>query len=254
MPNLYGSTPDEDIKDFAKLFDDPRFRPDELKIYPCSLIEGTELMQFYKAKQWQPYSANDLLRVLTECMKLVPEYCRVTRMIRDIPSQEIVDGNKKTNLRQNVEEYIKSQGVILGEIRSREVKDSVVKADNLEIDVVCYQTSTSEEHFLQYIDRARKISAFLRLSIPTVPPIIDELSSCAIIREVHVYGMSLQYGDTQQGVAQHSGLGTRLIQKAIELTKEKGFTKLAVISSIGTRMYYQKFGFKQGDLYQLLDC
>jgi elongator complex protein 3 len=254
MPNLYGSTPDEDIKDFAKLFADPRFRPDELKIYPCSLIEGTELMNFYKTKQWQPYSGEELLRVLTECMKKVPSYCRVTRMIRDIPSQEIVDGNKKTNFRQNVEEYLKEQNVILQEIRSREVKDAVIKVEDLSMVDVTYDTESAEEHFLQFVTAENKIAGFLRLSFSKTSAFMTDLKDAAIVREVHVYGSSLQYGDTQDGAAQHSGLGTQLIKRAIEITRSKGISKLAVISSIGTRKYYEKFGFKQQELYQLLEC
>lgn len=253
MPNLYGSTPGEDIADFAKLFDDKRFRPDELKIYPCSLVEGTELVLYYKSKQWQPYSSKELLNVLVECMKKVPSYCRVTRMIRDIPSQEIVDGNKITNFRQNVDECLKKQNIKLDEIRSREIKDDSVQLEDLEINDVTYETASSEEHFLQFVTRANKIAGFLRLSLPTSKTFIDELADAAIIREVHVYGNSLHYGDTQEGAAQHSGLGTQLIKQAIELVKSKGFKQLAVISSIGTRTYYEKFGFKQKELYQLLD-
>ena len=253
MPNLYGSTPSEDIKDFAKLFEDKRYRPDELKIYPCSLIEGTELMTYYKSKQWKTHSKKDLLHVLSECMIKVPGYCRVTRMIRDIPSQEIVDGNKITNFRQNVEEYLKEQNINLEEIRSREVKDEPVRPEDLEIKDIFYQTESSDEHFLQFVTASNKIAGFLRLSFPKSKAFIKELINSAIIREVHIYGNSLQYGDTKDGVAQHSGLGTLLIKRAIEIAKSKNTKKLAVISSIGTRKYYGKFGFKQKELYQLLN-
>jgi elongator complex protein 3 len=103
MPNLYGSSPDLDIADYGRLFNDPDFCPDELKVYPCSLIETAELMARYKDGTWQPYSYDELLRVLSACFVQTPEYCRLTRVIRDIPGTDIVDGNKLTNFRQIVE-------------------------------------------------------------------------------------------------------------------------------------------------------
>ena len=210
-------------------------------------------MTYYKSRQWKPYSGEDLLKVLTECMKKVPSYCRVTRMIRDIPSQEIVDGNKITNFRQNVEKYLKEQNINLEEIRSREIKDERIKTEDLKIKDVPYPTESSEEHFLQFVTASNKIAGFLRLSFPKSKAFIKELVDSAIIREVHIYGNSLQYGDTKDGAAQHSGLGTLLIKRAIEIAKSKNTKKLAVTSSIGTRKYYDKFGFKQKGLYQLLN-
>ncbi len=109
MPNLYGSSPEQDIEDYAKLFADPDFRPDELKIYPCSLIESAELMQKYRDGSWRAYSHEELLDVLVECFRLTPEYCRLTRVIRDIPGTDIVTGNRMTNFRQIVEAELATQ-------------------------------------------------------------------------------------------------------------------------------------------------
>ena len=129
MPNLYGSTPEADILDYARLFDEPDFRPDELKIYPCSLIESAELMQRYEDGSWRPYSHDELLAVLTACLRRTPEYCRLTRIIRDIPSTDIVVGNQLTNFRQIAEEELAQQGERSRDIRAREIRQRQVRAE-----------------------------------------------------------------------------------------------------------------------------
>jgi elongator complex protein 3 len=78
---------------------------------------------------------------------------------------------------------------------------------------------------------------------------MDDLKGAAIIREVHVYGQSLQVGSEIEGIAQHSGLGTQLIEWAEELAGQAGYTKLAVIAAVGTRQYYLERGFERSSLY-----
>jgi len=252
MPNLYGSTPKEDIKDYKKMFDDKDFRPDELKIYPCSLIASAELMQYYKKGLWKPYTPEALSHVLKEVFKNTPAYCRITRMIRDIGSQDIVIGNKKTNYRQIVEAELKKEGFTPLEIRSREIKNKEISLNDLHLDIVEYETSCSNEFFLQYVTEQNEIAGFLRLSIPTITNFLYELKGCAIIREVHVYGISVPIGEHKEGKAQHLGLGTKLIEEASKISRKNNFKSLAVISSIGTREYYKKFGFKLNEgLYQI---
>lgn len=255
MPNLYGSSPAEDIADYDRLFGDPDFRPDELKIYPCSLIESAELMQQYQAGTWQPYTHAELLEILVECFKETPEYCRLTRVIRDIPGTDIVDGNKVTNFRQLVDVELEKQGIKSVDIRAREIRKKKVTSDDLRLDSVAYASSMSDEIFLQYITEQRDIVGFLRLSLPYAdePSLLDELVGCAMIREVHVYGLSMGIGESMQGRAQHLGLGTKLIEKAVEIARSRGYAKLAVISAIGTRQYYRKRDFTDGNLYQIRD-
>lgn len=60
-------------------------------------------------------------------------------------------------------------------------------------------------------------------------------------------------GDEAPGRAQHSGLGSRLIEYAASIARERGYRRLAVISAVGTRAYYRKRGFTDGELYQLRD-
>jgi elongator complex protein 3 len=253
MPNLYGSSPEMDIEDYERMFADPDFRPDELKVYPCSLIESAALMQRYLDGSWQPYSHDELLHVLVDCFRHTPEYCRLTRVIRDIPGTDIVDGNKTTNFRQLVDAELTKHGEQTDDIRAREVRFRQVAPDQLRLDELWYHTSIGEDVFLQFVTEDRSIAGFLRLSLPerNVPALTEELAGAAVIREVHVYGQSMEIGESAPGKAQHAGLGTQLIERAVALALEKGYERLSVISAVGTRGYYRKRGFVDGQLYQV---
>jgi len=255
MPNLYGSTPEKDIEDYRLLFNDPDFCPDELKIYPCSLIESAELMQRYEDGSWRPYEHEELLDILVDCFQMTPEYCRLTRVIRDIPGTDIVVGNQLTNFRQLVDQELEKRGGKSSDIRAREIRHSQVELDDLRQDIVWYTSSISREAFIQYITEDRQIAGFLRLSLPDLDetPITEELAGAAIIREVHVYGQSLGIGKSISGKAQHLGLGKALIERAVAIATEAGYKKVAVISAIGTREYYRKRGFADGKLYQIME-
>jgi elongator complex protein 3 len=250
MPNLYGSSPEADITDYTRMFAEPDFRPDELKVYPCSLIESAELMQRYRDGSWQPYTHDDLLHVLVECFRRTPEYCRLTRVVRDIPSTDIVAGDMTTNFRQIVEQELERLGERSMDIRGREIRGQAVASEDLYLDEQRYVTSAGEEVFLQFVTGDRRIAAFLRLSLPSEPPLVDELGGAAMIREVHVYGQSLIPGQESPGKAQHAGLGTHLLDRAAEIAAGQGYSQLAVISAVGTREYYRKRGFVDGTLYQ----
>ncbi|MGB1285084.1 MAG: elongator complex protein 3 [Aggregatilineales bacterium] len=254
MPNLYGSSPQMDIEDYAKMFNDPDFCPDELKVYPCSLIDSAELMQYYEKGLWQPYTHDELLGVLVEAFKDTPEYCRLTRVIRDIPSTDIVTGNQKTNFRQIVDQELEKRGERCMDIRAREIRHQQVTLEELHQDTVQYPAGVADEIFVQYITEDRQIAGFLRLSLPykDEAPLHEELTDAAIIREIHVYGQSVGIGRTKEGRAQHLGLGKKLIERAVELTREHGYKNLAVISAIGTREYYRKRGFDDGQYYQVM--
>ncbi len=251
MPNLYGSSPEADVADYRRLFADPDIRPDELKIYPCSLIESAELMGVYQRGEWAPYSEEVLLGVLLACFLSTPEYCRLTRVVRDIPSTDIVAGDMKPNFRQTVEAALKQRGLRSLDIRGREIRGRAVSPDDLSLDELRYATGVGDEVFLQVITADRRIAAFLRLSLPQADSIVPELAGAAVIREVHVYGQAVAIGEAEDGKAQHSGLGTRLIERAAEIASAHGYARLAVIAAVGTREYYRKRGFSDGALYQV---
>ncbi len=254
MPNLYGSNPDLDYQDYLKMFSDDDFKPDELKIYPCSLIETAELMQYCKQGLWQPYSEKELLELLIKCFVSTPEYCRLTRVVRDIGADDIVVGNKKTNFRQLVESEIAKRSLKVKEIRAREIRGRGFDPINVKIIQTEYSTSVSQEIFIQAVVNVsgeEKLLGFLRLSLPSAKNFVEELADTAIIREVHVYGQVEAVGESGKTKAQHLGLGKKMIALAQSLAKDCGFTKLAVISAIGTREYYRKIGFIDGEMYQL---
>jgi len=251
MPNLYGSAPKMDIEDYKKMFSEIYFRPDELKIYPCSLIKTAELMQVYNEGLWKPYSQEELAEVVCFTILNTPRYCRLTRIIRDIPSDDIVEGNKLTNFRQIAEALIKKAGQKVSEIRSREIKNKKFENEEIKIKETEYETTSTKEIFIEYINERDEIFGFLRLSLPKISSFIPELGDCAMIREIHIYGQSTEIGKKDPKNSQHQGLGKRLIQKAEELSKANRFNKLAVISAIGTREYYTKNGFELKELYQI---
>lgn len=267
MANLYGSSVQKDKDDYDLLFSDSDFRPDELKIYPCSLIQSAELMQYYKAGKWKSYSYEELLDVLSHCLLNTPQYCRLTRVIRDIPSTDIVDGNKLTNFRQIAEQKLAKAGQKSQDIRAREIRNYQFDPEDVRLEKEIYTTKVSTEIFLQYVVDAEKvidpktkkppldvvgtkILGFLRLSLPTKQNFIVELNDAAMIREIHVYGRLVAVGTRKTNKAQHLGLGKKLIALAEEIAQKKDYKKLAVISAIGTREYYRSRGFTDGKLYQ----
>jgi elongator complex protein 3 len=249
MPNLLGATPQSDLEDFCRLWDDPALRPDELKIYPTALLPDTALYEHWQRGEYQPYDEETLVALLARCKTLIPPYCRVNRLMRDIPAPNIVEGVKKTNLRQIVQHHMAREGLTCRCIRCREVRGQAIDPDELGLERLDYETDVTRECFLSYITPDDQLAGFLRLSLPQAEPPIAELAGCAVVREVHVYGPALELGARRKGRAQHAGLGTRLLDEARRIARQAGFRRLAVIAAVGTRPYYRARGFEQGALY-----
>ena len=250
MPNLHGATPASDREDFARLWQG--FCPDEIKIYPNQLLANAELYEVWQRGEFRPYETGELIELIADIKPAVPRYCRINRVIRDIPSTNVVDGNRRTSLRMDVQEEMQRRGTHCSCIRCREVRGAVVDPATLQLDDLVYQTDSSEEHFLSYVTPADRLAGFARLSLPAAnsPATgLTDLDGAALIREVHVYGQSLPVGAELSGAAQHSGLGTKLLQQAQQIAAARGFRRLAVISAIGTRSYYLERGFERGELY-----
>lgn len=251
MANLLNATPGSDRADYRRLFEDPRFRPDELKLYPCALIETAPLMQAYQNGRWAPYDEATLLALVADCLLETPVYCRLSRVIRDFSAGDIVVGSRRSNLRQDAETRLRQAGQRPRDIRSREIRRQSLGALRLRPEV--YQTAGSEEHFLEFVDARDQIAGFLRLSLPKAPfegP--EELADAALLRELHVYGEVAGFQGGAEVNAQHQGLGRRLVEAAKLRAQAAGYSKLSVISSVGTRLYYAKLGFARGELYQHL--
>lgn len=243
MCNLFKATPESDYEDFIKLFSDDRVRPDELKIYPCSLIDGTPLYTLYKRHLYEPYSLETLVELLIKCKLKVPEYTRITRLFRDIPAGNIVSGNKKSNLREIIKQEMDQKNLHCNCIRCNEIRNSEFRLEKLKLKTTKFTTSTGTDYFLHFReDKTNKIAAFLRLSI--YKNNADQiLPTGAMIREVHVYGFAQDIGTHEGKSAQHIGLGQQLIDRAIKISTKHKANTLAVISAVGTRKYYEKRGF-----------
>jgi elongator complex protein 3 len=170
-------------------------------------------------------------------------------VIRDIPGDDILDGNKVTNFRGLAETELAARGLVCNDIRSREIRSESVK--DLKLEELPYESSIGDEIFLQFINDDHRIAALLRLSLPKRDSFIDEIGASAMIRELHVYGAAAGLGEKDERKAQHTGLGRRLLARAEALAQEADFSRLAVISSVGTREYYRRFGFQDGRLYQV---
>ena len=266
MVNLLGSTPEADRLDYQRFVADLAFQPDEVKLYPCALIESSRLRGRYEAGEWRPYTEDELVSVLVDDVLATPAYCRVSRMIRDFSSGDIMAGNKKPNLRQMVESRLRARceqtGERVQEVRFREIATSEVDVRALRLEVVPYETPATSERFLQWVTPEGRIAGFLRLSLPkaaAVEALASELRTAgceppvqpgeAMIREVHVYGMAARVGE-EGGAAQHHGLGRKLVERACELAREAGYERVNVISAVGTREYYRHLGFYDHGLYQ----
>ena len=251
MPNLLGASPAADIAGIERMFEDEDFRPDELKVYPCSLIATAELMNFYEVGQWRPYTEQELLDVLCEVISKTPKYCRLSRVIRDISSGDIVVGNRKSNFREDAERALDARGIQRRDIRSREVAGMAVDPTTLGLSVTRYKAGHGTECFIELVTPADRIAGFCRLRLSQSSALV-ELQGSGIIRELHVYGPAQGLGQRKGEGAQHRGIGERLMAEAGRLTREAGFSRLAVISAVGTRAYYRRHGFEDGELYQHL--
>ena len=258
MPNLLGATIDSDRDDFLRLWRDG-FSPDELKIYPCQLLEGTELYTYWQNGEYQPYTQDELIHLIADIKPEIELYCRVNRVIRDIPSHHVVEGNRRTSLRQDVFLELEKRGQHCDCIRCNEVSNQKIDPATLRLEDCVYHPHVAEEHFLHYRTPDNKIAGYLRLSLPKdqdqIHPSADlafrDLKDAAVIREIHVYGQSLAVGAEKDGAAQHIGLGTQLIEEACRIAQLQGYQNLAVIAAIGTRLYYEARGFERGELYMV---
>ncbi len=257
MPNLPGSTPTKDLSVFKKIFTNPDFCPDMIKIYPCVVVKGSLLYRWWKQKKYHPYSEQQLINLLIRIKKIVPPYVRINRLIRDIPSTSIEAGNKISNLRQVVQQEMKQRGLSCHCIRCREIKTEKINPHNLKLITRVYPASRGKEYFLSYEDVKRdKLAAFLRLRInQQVDPLIiknfPELKNAALIRELHTYGQIVPIGQKNKQATQHLGLGKKLMIKAELIVRQLGIKKIAVISGVGVREYYHHLGYHQQGNYQI---
>jgi elongator complex protein 3 len=250
MPNLPGATIESDRADFPHLWQG--VCPDEIKIYPTQLLENAPLYEIWKRGEYQPYTTEELIQLIADVKPCIPRYCRVNRIVRDIPSTHVVSGNRRTSLRQDVQAEMSRRGSHCDCLRCREVRAGKVEPGSVQFNDLVYHPDGAVEHFLSFVTPDDHVAGFLRLSLPgTDSPAtgLADLDGAAIIREVHIYGQSLAVGAEQSGAAQHTGLGTRLLLEAEALACKSGYRRMAVIAAAGTRPYYLERGFERGSHY-----
>jgi elongator complex protein 3 len=259
MPGMPGSNPKKDLAAFKRVFTNPDFKPDMMKIYPCLVMEGTKVHDWYQKGTYMPYSTEEAAALIVQIKRIIPPWVRVMRVQRDIPAQLIVAGVKKSNLRQIVREKLVSQGEKCRCIRCREVGhrkalgEELPELDEMEILTNRYCASEGEEVFLSAEHRETGcLVGYLRLRIPSSKAFRPEImvAPSAIVRELHVYGPLVPVGRHFAGAWQHKGFGAALLGEAERVAREDfGLRKLLVMSALGTKQYYARFGYERDGVY-----
>jgi ELP3 family radical SAM enzyme/protein acetyltransferase len=259
MPDLPGSSPEKDREMFEEVLTHPDFQVDHHKWYPTAVVDHTQIKRWYEQGTYRPYADIDggriLFELLAEMYQRVPRWVRVNRIFRDIPKYEIIGGCNRPNLRQDLDTYMKDNGLHSNEIRSREVKINVIDMSKTQLFIRSYLSSGGMEYFISVEEPFKNLLlgfVRLRLTDATKTPNIEELRDCALIRELHVYGtiVKVAKGANDRKV-QHLGIGKRLMNVAEGLAIEKGYKKIAVISGIGVRNYYRKIGYEKAKTYMV---
>ena len=232
----------EDKNELMKIFDED-FRPDMLKIYPCMVMPGTELEILYNEKKFIPLTTNDVIKILSKFKTQIPEYVRIMRIQRDIPTTQIIAGVDKTNLRQMLQEYMKKNNLHCNCIRCNEIKS---KIENPKLEVIEYTASKGKEFYISF-KQEQEIIGYCRLRFPSQSLRNEITKDSAIVRELHVFGTAI--GLEQKGTIQHKGFGKKLLKKAEEICKQNNKKKILVISGIGVREYYVKLGYSRDGPY-----
>lgn len=241
MPALPGSNPKKDVVMFKQLYSDERFKPDQIKFYPTTVVKDSLLYKWWRQEKYKPYSDKELEKVIIDCKKNVPVYTRIMRLIRDIPGESIEAGNKITNLRQ----VLKNKGIKCKCIRCREPQNTNIKGKKLKLNILKYKASEADEYFISFDSiNGEILYGFCRLRLDYSSSIFP-----AIIRELHVYGQLVPIGGEKK--VQHSGLGKKLMKEAEKIAKKNKIKKIAVISGVGVRRYYKKLGYKLEGTYMV---
>lgn len=249
MPNLPGSTPKKDLFMAKKIFQDPRFMPDYLKIYPTQVITATKLSDLFKAGEFKTYSNQTLIKLLINIKQVVPPWTRLDRLVRDISKKWVSSGTYHTNLRQIIHQQMAQKHRTCHCIRCRQAT-TYFPNRRIVFKKTFLKTNGGQEYFLELI-QAGKLLSLLRLRLPqrNEKILFPELKNAAIIRELHTFGVALPLGKSTFSLPQHRGLGRRLMVSAEKISRRHGYNKLAVIAAIGSKNYYQKFGFSPEGLY-----
>jgi elongator complex protein 3 len=253
MPGLPGSNPERDLEGFRTIFEDPRFKPDMLKIYPTLVVKGTRLYNWWRNGDYTPLTTGEAAELISKIMEVTPPWVRIMRVQRDIPLPHIDAGVDMSNLRQLAEDSLDARGGRCRCIRCREVGHSVKRADSgrLEITHTVYEASGGTEDFIQVEDReADALIGFVRLRIPHEPSRPEINDHTGLIRELHVYGRMVPVGERRGDAWQHRGWGKILMAEAEKTARERhDMRRIVVMSALGTKQYYARLGYEKEGVY-----
>jgi elongator complex protein 3 len=255
MPGMPYTTKEMDKKGLKALFDDEDYKPDMLKLYPCMVMKGTNLYEDYKKGKFKPLETKKAAELIAWFKQFVPNYCRIMRVQRDIPTFLTDAGVDKTNLRQYVEKELKKKNIVCNCIRCREIGHKLHDNKNLKLNkpkllINEYKASKGKEFFISYEDiKTNTLFGFCRLRFPSQFLREEITKDSALIRELHVFGSAVSIG--KKGNIQHTGIGKMLLKKAEEISLKNNKDKIVVISGIGTRNYYRKLGYKKEGPYMV---
>ncbi|WP_435175002.1 tRNA uridine(34) 5-carboxymethylaminomethyl modification radical SAM/GNAT enzyme Elp3 [Halorussus sp. AFM4] len=249
MPGQPGMSKEMCLEDFRRLFEDEKWKPDYLKIYPTLVVRGTATYDWWYRDEYEPLQNEEAAELVAEIKSMIPKYTRLQRVQRDIPADFIDAGVWKSNLRQLARQKMEDHGWTCDCIRCREVGMNDENPENVELDVLTYEAAGGTEHFISYEDPDKDLLVgFCRLREPG-NPVRRELENAALVRELHVYGPMVEVGDESHDW-QHKGYGRKLLRKAEEMAADASYDKISVISGIGAREYYrEKLGYYQDGPY-----
>lgn len=250
MPGLPNISKEKDIEGFKELFDNTDYRPDMIKIYPCMVLKHTKLYDRWKKGEFSPLTTQKAAKLIAEFKKYIPEYVRVMRVQRDIPTYMTEEGVDKTNLRQYIEKHNPDCGCIRCREAGHVYRKKGILPNKVKTHIKKYDASNGKEFFISKEDKDNKILlGFIRMRYPNEFLREEINTETALIRELHVYGDLAGLGE--KGNVQHKGYGKELLKKAEDIAVKDGKKKMVIISGVGVREYYRKFGYEKEGPYMV---
>ncbi|MBN1682210.1 tRNA uridine(34) 5-carboxymethylaminomethyl modification radical SAM/GNAT enzyme Elp3 [Candidatus Bathyarchaeota archaeon] len=254
MPGLPGSTIENDLEGFKKLFEDSNFKPDMLKIYPTLVIKGTKLYDWWINGKYTPLDTIRATSLISSIKEIVPPWIRIMRIQRDIPLPRIEAGVDKGNLRQLAQMQLEKNGKKCRCIRCREAGHKNIDIDEKKLQIIhnVYDASDGIEDFISVEDSGSDtLIGFIRLRMPSDKTERPEITSnTGLIRELHVYGAMVPVGSQNINAWQHKGWGETLMEEAEKTAQEKYDAKqMIVMSALGTKQYYYRLGYTKKGPY-----
>jgi GNAT superfamily N-acetyltransferase len=274
MPQLPGASPDDDERMFYQLIHNEDLQADQIKIYPCETTPWTQIEKWFLAGLYQPYENDIMESLVTKFLINMNPWMRVNRLGRDALPSHAIAGNTIPNFGQIIYDRMKKNGQESPCIRSREVgskPERMARINEAVMKIRHYNGSDGQDYFLSFETPDEKvIFAFCRVRLTLNAGYVNDydsksnttqvvnavpyLNDCAFIRELHVYGRINRVNDNTSQIrtgsdVQHRGFGRQLIKEAENIAISHGFTKMAIISGVGVRQYYRKFGYELEGAY-----